>query len=537
MEYQSQEMEKRNRILEVQNLEIKNQQERIDGQKDVLTQQAQQIQTQKGLLYISLITVFLAFGMIFFIYRNFRFKKNANRALEEKNHDIELKSKEIMFQKEELEAQTKLLEKTNKELENLSLVASKTDNGVLILSPNGDIEWVNQGFTTLSGYTLEELFALRGKNIIETSSYDLIADVFNKCIETKQSIIYENQFQKKSGEKVWLQTTLTPIENTEGKITKIIVIDTNVSDLKKAHQETINMIDEIIKQAELIQKQNNEILAQREDLEKTQKQLLQSEKMASIGVLTAGIAHEINNPINFVYAGVNSIMRDFLDVDQVLQVIRNIDKSNLKPEEIVQQIIEKKQQYDFEESYKAIGVTINDILMGAQRTAEIVQGLRNFSRSEKEVFSFTNLNKIIQGVLVLLRNKYKHHIEIINDLDPNLPEIECKMGKMNQVLMNLVSNAIDAIDAIKENGIINISTRLIDQNCIISVKDNGMGMSEDVLSKIFDPFFTTKEVGQGTGLGLSISYGIIEEHNGTIEVISEKGKGTEFIIKIPIKQE
>jgi signal transduction histidine kinase len=313
----------------------------------------------------------------------------------------------------------------------------------------------------------------------------------------------------------------------------VVAIDSNITEIKKAHQETINMVDEIVMQAELIQKQNDEILAQREDLEKAQKQLLQSEKMASIGVLTAGIAHEINNPINFVYAGVNSIMRDFLDVDQVLQLIRDVEESNLTPAEIVEQIKAKKKEYDFEEAYKAIGITINDILLGAQRTAEIVQGLRNFSRSEKEEFSFTNLNKIVLGVLVLLRNKYKHHIEIINDLDPNLPDIECKMGKMNQVLMNLVSNAIDAIN---EKGVINISTRLAGDRCIISVKDNGMGMSQDVMSKIFDPFFTTKEVGQGTGLGLSISYGIIEEHNGTIEVISEVGKGTEFIINIPIKQ-
>jgi signal transduction histidine kinase len=226
-------------------------------------------------------------------------------------------------------------------------------------------------------------------------------------------------------------------------------------------------------------------------------------------------------------------MRDFVDVDQVLQLILELDKSSEKPEEIIRKIIESKDKNDFEGAYKAIRETINDIMIGAQRTAEIVQGLRNFSRSEKEEFSFTNLNKIIEGVLVLLKNKYKHNIEIIKELDSSLPDIECKMGKMNQVLMNLILNAIDAIE---NKGTIAISTKQSDGRCVITVKDDGNGIPKDVIRNIFDPFFTTKEVGKGTGLGLSISYGIIEEHNGTIDVKSEPGKGTEFIVSIPLKQ-
>lgn len=533
MDLQVQEMEKRNRILEIQKLEIENQQERIDSQKDVLNQQAQRIETQRNLLLFSFIAVFLTIGMLFFMYRSFHIKKRANKILEEKNRDIEQKNSEIVKQKEELQKQAKLLAQTNKELENLSLVASKTDNGVIILSPNGDVEWINQGFTRLTGYTLNDLHAENKRNIFDISSFEMIKEVFNNCIINKQSTIYENKFLSKTGQDLWLQTTLTPIENDNGEVVKVTVIDTNITELKKAHQETISMMDEVISQAELIHKQNTEILSQRESLEKAQKQLLQAEKMASIGVLTAGIAHEINNPINFVYAGVNSIMRDFLDVDQVLQIIRDIETSNLKPEEAVKRIIDKKREFDFDEAYKAIGITINDILLGAQRTAEIVQGLRNFSRSETEEFTTTNINKIIQGVLVLLRNKYKHHVEIVNNLDTDLPDVECKMGKMNQVLMNLISNAIDAI---KEKGLIEISTKRNGDNCIISVKDNGMGISEEVLPKIFDPFFTTKDVGQGTGLGLAISYGIIEEHNGTIEVHSKVNEGTLFTITIPLKQ-
>ena len=533
LEYQKTEFEKRNRILEVQNIEIKNQQERIDNQKSILAEQTKKLGTQTNLLYISYTAIFLALGMLFFIFMSYSNKKRANKMLEEKNQAIELKNNEIFQKNEELKAQAELLEETNKELEKLSVVASKTDNSVIIMDPNGEIEWVNPVCTKSSGIKLADIAPENKPTLFDVSTYEFVEEVFKRCIETKESVNYETSFKTASKDSIWLQTTLTPITNSDGEITKVVAIDSDITEIKKAHQETISMLDEIVAQAELIQKQNEEILNQKNNLEAAHNQLIKAEKMASLGVLTAGIAHEINNPINFVYAGVNSIMRDFVDVDQVLQLILELDKSSEKPEEIIRKIIESKDKNDFEGAYKAIRETINDIMIGAQRTAEIVQGLRNFSRSEKEEFSFTNLNKIIEGVLVLLKNKYKHNIEIIKELDSSLPDIECKMGKMNQVLMNLISNAIDAIE---NKGTIAISTKQSDGRCVITVKDDGNGIPKDVIRNIFDPFFTTKEVGKGTGLGLSISYGIIEEHNGTIDVKSEPGKGTEFIVSIPLKQ-
>jgi signal transduction histidine kinase/ligand-binding sensor domain-containing protein len=282
-----------------------------------------------------------------------------------------------------------------------------------------------------------------------------------------------------------------------------------------------------------LQQKNEEIIAQHEELEKAQNHLIQSEKMASIGVLTAGIAHEINNPVNFVYAGVNSIMRDFKDIDHVLQEIMLIDETTTKSVDIIDRILQKKELYQFDEAYKAIEQTLMDVKMGAERTAEIVEGLRNFSRSENESWSNSNINKIIEGVLVLLKNNYKNRIDIDKEFDENLPPVVCKSGRINQVIMNVISNAIDAI---VDKGEIKISTKLIDNKCVISIKDNGIGIEDDLLTKIFDPFFTTKKVGKGVGLGLSITYGIILEHNGNIDVNSKVGKGTEFIISLPINQ-
>ena len=282
-----------------------------------------------------------------------------------------------------------------------------------------------------------------------------------------------------------------------------------------------------------LQQKNEEITAQKEELERTQKHLVQSEKMASVGLLTAGIAHEINNPINFVYGGVNSITRDFQDIDQVLKEIRDIEQATSNPEETLKRIISLKEEYEFEEAYNAIIQTIQDIKFGAERTAEIVEGLRNFSRTETEEWVDADLHKIIDGILVLLKNKYKNTIEIVKSYDPNLSLVECKRGKINQVIMNLLSNAIDACN---DSGKITITTQLKDSSCIFAINDTGKGMSEEIQSRIFDPFFTTKVVGKGVGLGLSITYGIIQEHSGSINVKSIPGKGTEFEVWLPLKQ-
>jgi signal transduction histidine kinase len=155
---------------------------------------------------------------------------------------------------------------------------------------------------------------------------------------------------------------------------------------------------------------------------------------------------------------------------------------------------------------------------------------------EEGEMKYINLNTLIEGVLVLLSNRFKGKIDLINNLDSHLPLIECNPGKMNYVFMHILSNAFDAIDVAKKSGSITITTRIAGNECVISIKDNGIGMSENTLSKIFDPFFTTKEVGKGTGLGLSVTYGIIQEHKGKIEVFSTLGEGSEFVIVVPVSR-
>lgn len=278
-------------------------------------------------------------------------------------------------------------------------------------------------------------------------------------------------------------------------------------------------------------KTNNEKLVETlEQMKQMQEQLVHSEKMASLGLLSAGIAHEINNPINFVYAGINSLLRDFEDIKPILGEINSITPETDDLKERLDRIQQLKEENYFDDAFEAIPNIIKDIKLGADRTSEIVKGLRTFSRLDKEVLKGVSVHEGLETSLLLLRNRYKNTIEIVKEYDPNLPEIEGYPGKINQVFLNILSNAIDAIEG---TGKIYVKTKFSEGLITISIKDTGTGIDPESQKKIFDPFFTTKPVGQGTGLGLSISYSIIEEHHGSIKSNSEPGKGCEFIITLP----
>lgn len=298
----------------------------------------------------------------------------------------------------------------------------------------------------------------------------------------------------------------------------------------KDHLEKKKMINELLKD------KNEELINIIEQLKNTQNQLIQAEKMASLGVLTAGIAHEINNPINFIYTGINSLQKDFLDVNTILEMVKELKPSDKDLSEKISKIQKIKEDNYFDEAVEAIPQTMSDIRIGAERTAEIIDGLRKFSRMDENKYVKSNIQELIQTALLMLKSKYKNKINIIRNFDKNLPQVYCNPGKITQVIMNIIINAIDAIN---ENdgvdGKLEIRTEQKNDKIQLYIKDNGIGISEEVKSKMFDPFFTTKDVGKGTGLGLAISFGIIEEHKGKISMHSEVGEGTEFLIILPLK--
>ncbi len=318
-----------------------------------------------------------------------------------------------------------------------------------------------------------------------------------------------------------------------------------INDYKKEKELLQQQAFSALKEKEQLATQQNIILEQNvnertaelnqtlNNLKETQSQLVDAEKMASLGLLTAGIAHEINNPINFVSSNISPLRQDIDDLIAIISKYEEVDdSSNISAK--LKEIDQLKSELDYNFLKDELKTIINSIENGAFRTHEIVRSLRTFSRLDEGDLMFADINEGITSTLTLLKSKLSG-IEVITKLE-KLPKIECYLGKLNQVFMNLVSNAIDAIDENKayiKKGIITIETIEEETNIKISISDNGTGIPNEIKEKIFDPFFTTKEVGKGTGLGLSIVYRIINNHKGTIGVTSEKNQGTIFIISIP----
>jgi signal transduction histidine kinase len=292
-----------------------------------------------------------------------------------------------------------------------------------------------------------------------------------------------------------------------------------------------------------VEARTREITSTNHDLEKTlanlqltQKQLVESEKLASLGQMTAGIAHEINNPVNFVRSNVQPLKRD---VDELIEIISQINPS-LPMDDLQSKwnaLQQKYKELDVDYLQKEIYQLLQGIDEGSKRTADIVRSLRVFSRMDRDALVLADVNECITSTLMVMKNITSKEVTLSTHLDTALPQIHCYPGKLNQVLMNLIANAVHATKkdnrAIQDR-LVDVSTTQENEFIKIVVKDNGTGMKEEVRKKIFDPFFTTKQVGEGTGLGLSIVLGIVQEHGGEIHIDSEWDKGTSFTIFLPI---
>ena len=310
-------------------------------------------------------------------------------------------------------------------------------------------------------------------------------------------------------------------------------IKTLQSRIKSQEEEILMLREELVSTAVDMQKQKRELELTVENLKLAQSQLVQSEKMASVGVLTAGIAHELNNPINFMSGNVHPLQRDLEEVFALLEKYeQTISKNDLGS--YFTELHELKDEMDFSYLIQEIYSLLKGIEEGAHRSSEIIKGLRSFSRLDDEASQIYDIHEGIDSSLVLLQNKIIDKKIVVRKDYGDFEGVECFPSKLNQVIMNILTNSLQAMEA--DRGELFIQTVSSALGIKIIIKDNGKGMQPEVKEHIFDPFFTTKEVGQGTGLGLSISYGIIEKHNGNIDVISEPGKGTEFIISLPRRQ-
>lgn len=287
----------------------------------------------------------------------------------------------------------------------------------------------------------------------------------------------------------------------------------------------------------MVQSRTEELEQTLKNLQNTQTQLVNQEKMASLGQLTAGIAHEINNPINFVSSNISPLKRDLQDILEMIALYREKGKEEFSPES-------KKELENFEEEIELdyllqeVDQLLQGIDDGARRTVEIVRGLRLFSRVDEQDVKKVDLHDGLDSTLILLNSSMQGRIKVTKAYG-DLPMVECLAGKINQVFMNVINNAVHALldpNHSIENPEIIIRTSHQADEVRIEIEDNGIGMPDHVKEKVFEPFFTTKEVGKGTGLGLSIVYTVIENHKGSLEIYSKLNEGTNFVIKLPVNQ-
>ena len=427
-----------------------------------------------------------------------------------------------------------------------AIIENATDAMITFANPSGEILRANSSAEAIFGYSATELIGTSILQLFEwpTSQIQEQQTLLEKwLLQGRQAVVG----RRANGSCFPLEATINQAKF--GYQSFYLGSFRDLSAHKRA-EEALQQAEERLKTSLELKRKNDELKNTLKELKKTQIKLIQSEKMSSLGQLVAGIAHEINNPVNFVYGNLIHATNYTRDVLNLLDIYQ---KEYTNPSVRIQQEIESVDLEFLKEDFPKI---VESMQVGADRIRDIVRSLRTFSRHDEAELKQVSLHDGLESTLMILKTKLKPQgkltgIELIKEYG-NIPLIECYPGPMNQVFMNLISNAIDALhnsmmqdkfslvscDKSKIQPQISIRTLLVNQQqIIIEIADNGLGIPKEIRSKLFDPFFTTKPVGKGTGLGLSISYQIIvEHHKGRIWCESELGEYTKFLIEIPVKQ-
>jgi len=286
-------------------------------------------------------------------------------------------------------------------------------------------------------------------------------------------------------------------------------------------------------QVQALVRSNDELTRLNAKLKHAQDQLMQSEKLASIGQLAAGVAHEINNPVGYVFSNFGTLEKYLADLFRVLAAYEQAE-GELAGSPAGVKLAALRAEIELDYLKEDVPALMNESREGIKRVRKIVQDLKDFSHVDaKQDWEWTNLHQGIDSTLNIVNNEIKYKAEVIK-LYGELPDVQCLPSEINQVFMNLLVNAAHAVD--KTRGTITIRTGTLGEHAWVEIEDDGCGIPKENLSRIFDPFFTTKPVGKGTGLGLSLSYGVVQKHGGKLEVDSEPGRGTRFRMTIPVRR-
>ncbi|WP_051689590.1 ATP-binding protein [Pelobacter seleniigenes] len=339
----------------------------------------------------------------------------------------------------------------------------------------------------------------------------------------------EVQRQRRDGSRIDYSIYGGPRRNAGGEIIGTIAVFADITARKKLEEEIVQRNSEL-------ERSNAKLEQAYTELKATQSQLLQQEKMASIGQLAAGVAHEINNPLGFILSNLRSLERYFAKLNEYQQgqqlALDQAARGSMDLATACAEVAELRKRLKIDYIHEDLTDLIQESIDGGQRVRKIVQNLKGFARIDEEQWQEADLNEGLESTLNIVWNEIKYKADVHKDYG-QLPLLSCNAGQLNQVFMNLLINAAQAIEG---QGEIRIVTRCDGEEILIEISDNGCGIPAADLSHIFEPFFTTKEVGAGTGLGLSIAYDIITQHKGQIAVASEPGKGTSFTIHLPLAQ-
>jgi two-component system NtrC family sensor kinase len=309
-------------------------------------------------------------------------------------------------------------------------------------------------------------------------------------------------------------------------------LDLMSKELTEANAGLRNQLSERQRTELALLKEKEEQRALIRKLEDVHSQLLQSEKMASIGQLAAGVAHEINNPIGFVYSNLGTLEKYVQDAFGMIELYEQAESSITNPE-VLNRLQVAKNKLDLAYLKTDLRALMEESKDGITRVKVIVQNLKDFSHADvSDEWRFADLHKGLDSTLSIVNNEIKYKADVVKEYG-DIPSVECLPSQLNQVFMNLLVNAAHAIEA---RGTITIRTGVEKDEVWVDIADTGQGIPPENLKKIFDPFFTTKPIGKGTGLGLSLAYGIVQKHHGRMEVQSEMGKGATFRVWLPVKQ-
>lgn len=442
-----------------------------------------------------------------------------------------------------------------------------------VINTDHVVTYLNRACATLLGIHSQEVIGKKGLGqlfygkdrpvmadlIVDGAIKEIIDDLYQSKYRNSLTVpgAYETEdfFPKLGPAGRWLFFTAAPLHGADGSIIGAIetlqditerktvdealmkaqleveeVVEKRTAELAKVNQ-TLRDDVQRREQAELaLIERNAELNTLNAKLSSAQEHLIQSEKLASIGQLAAGVAHEINNPIGYIFSNFGTLEKYLANLFEMLNAYELAETTHGN-DNTLSDLAALKKRIDFEYLKEDIPTLMGESKEGIVRVRKIVQDLKDFSHVDAtQEWQFANLNQGIDSTLNVVNNEIKYKADVVREYG-TLPEVQCMHSQINQVVMNLVVNAAHAMGSAR--GTITIRTGYDNGMAWFEVSDNGSGIPKDVLPRIFDPFYTTKPVGKGTGLGLSLSYGIIQKHHGSIDVQTELGKGTTFRVTIP----